>query len=582
MAEANGANGHANGQFNETVLPERVIKTELTQYARRRRTDGPYADNLDVDVLIVGAGFSGTYLLYEMRKQGYKTVLYDAGVSFGGTWRWNCYPGARVDSEVPIYQLAIPEVWKTWTFTTNYPDYRELQAYFDHVDKVCELSKDSAFETVVTGAEFDEDAGKWTVKTADGRTAKTRFLIIAAGFAAKRYVPAFKGLENFKGICHHSSFWPPEDVDVKGKRVAVIGTGASGVQITQEWGPQVEKLTLFQRTPNLALPMGKRDLTKEEQIAQLPCYPQLLELRERCFAGFTYDFYEHNTFDDTPEEREAWFENLWERKGFALWLGGYKDYLFDMKANREAYNFWAKKQRQRIKNPKKRDLLCPLEPPHAFGIKRPCLEQNYYEVLDSDNVEIVDISEKSGIQIEEFVENGIKTSDGKVHELDVIALATGFDITTGGMTSMGLKSIHGTYLKDEWKSSANTYLGTTISGYPNMFHLYGPHGPTLLSNGPTSAEVQGRWIRDAINLINRQGIKYVDPTPEATKIWKQKINDLSNATLLPTTRSTYMGGSVPGKAFEQVNYAGGMSAYKDEIRTVFPDWKGFRTVAAAS
>jgi hypothetical protein len=147
---------------------------------------------------------------------------------------------------------------------------------------------------------------------------------------------------------------------------------------------------------------------------------------------------------------------------------------------------------------------------------------------------------------------------------------------------MGLKSIHGTYLKDEWKSSANTYLGTTISGYPNMFHLYGPHGPTLLSNGPTSAEVQGRWIRDAINLINRQGIKYVDPTPEATKIWKQRINDLSNATLLPTTRSTYMGGSVPGKAFEQVNYAGGMSAYKDEIRTVFPDWKGFRTVAAAS
>ena len=210
--------------------------------------------------------------------------------------------------------------------------------------------------------------------------------------------------------------------------------------------------------------------------------------------------------------------------------------------------------------------------------ERPCLEQNYYEVLDQDNVDIVDISEKGGNQIVEFTETGIKTADGKVHEVDVVALATGFDITTGGMTSMGLKSVNGTYLKDEWKASANTYLGTTISGYPNMFHLYGPHGPTLLSNGPSSVEIQGRWIRDAINLINKQGLKSINATPEATKEWKQRINDLSNATLMPTTRSTYMGGSVPGKAFEQVNYAGGVDKYRGEIREVLKDWRGFQTV----
>jgi cation diffusion facilitator CzcD-associated flavoprotein CzcO len=209
------------------------------------------------------------------------------------------------------------------------------------------------------------------------------------------------------------------------------------------------------------------------------------------------------------------------------------------------------------------------------------LEQNYYEVLDADNVTIVDISEKGGNQIVEFTETGIKTSDGNHYEADVIALATGFDITTGGMTNMGLKSIHGTYLKDEWKASASTYLGTTISGYPNMFHLYGPHGPTLLSNGPSSLEIQARWIRDAINLINRQGLKSIDATKEAEKAWKQRINDLSNATLFPTTRSTYMGGSVPGKAFEQVNYAGGVGAYHDEIRAILTDWKGFNTVATA-
>lgn len=192
----------------------------------------------------------------------------------------------------------------------------------------------------------------------------------------------------------------------------------------------------------------------------------------------------------------------------------------------------------------------------------------------------MDISVKSGNEIVGFTETGIKTKDGKHHEVDVVALATGFDISTGGMTNMGLKSINGTYLADEWKASANTYLGTTISGYPNMFHVYGPHGPTLLSNGPTSVEIQARWIRDAINLINRQGLKSINATPEATKKWKQRINDLSNATLMPTTRSTYMGGSVPGKAFEQVNYAGGCKQYKDEIRETLKDWKGFQVVAA--
>lgn len=238
------------------------------------------------------------------------------------------------------------------------------------MDKVCDLSKDTAFETVVSSCEFDEATAKWTVKTADGRTAKTRFLIIAAGFAAKRYIPAYDSMEKFQGEIHHSSFWPPEDVPVKGKKVAVVGTGASGVQIAQEWGPQVEKLSLFQRTPNLALPMGKKPLSKEAQEVVKSSYPQMFDLRERCFAGFLYDFAEKDTWDDTPEQREAFFESLWKKAGFALWLGGYKDYLFDLKANREAYNFWAKKQRQRIKDPKKRDLLCPLEPPHPFGVSK--------------------------------------------------------------------------------------------------------------------------------------------------------------------------------------------------------------------
>lgn len=560
--------------------PERILKTDLWQYARRRRNDGPYADNLDVDVLIVGAGFGGMFCLHEMRKAGFSTVLYDAGLGFGGTWRWNIYPGARVDSPVPIYELAIPEVYKDFHWTTNYPDWHELQNYFEHADKVLNLSKDSAFETVVTSAEFDTGAGKWTVKTQDGRTAKARFLIVAAGFAAKRYIPGIEGMDVFKGALHHSSFWPVGGLDWIGKKVAIIGTGASGVQMIQEMAPGAEQLTVFQRTPNLALPMGKRDLTNEEQDRLKPYYPEIHALREKCFAGFHYDLLERDTFNDTPEEREAHFDKLWKQAGFALWLGGYKDYLVDAESNREAYNYWRKKQSPRVKNEAKKKILFPEEPPHPFGVKRPCLEQNYYEVLDRDNVAIVDINEEVGTPIKEFTERGIITSDGKEHEFDIISLATGFDVVTGGMTSMGLKSIHGTYLQDEWKSAANTYLGTTISGYPNMFHLYGPHGPTLLSNGPSSVEVQGRWIRDAIKLINKQGLKYVDPKKEASDEWKKRINDLAAATLFPTTRSTYMGGTVPGKAVEMTCYAAGVHNYGPEIRSALSGWKGFETVAA--
>lgn len=434
---------------------------------------------------------------------------------------------------------------------------------------------------MVTSAEFNVETGKWTATTSDGRKCTARFLICATGFAAKRYVPNFKNLEKFRGEIHHTSFWPNEGVDVRNKKVAVIGTGASGVQVAQEWGPIVKQMHVFQRTPNLAIPMGKRSLTKEEQDRLKPMYPMVHEYRNRCFAGFHYDLCERNTFDDTPEEREAFFEELWNTGGFRLWLGNYKDYLFDEKANRETYNFWAKKQRARITDPIKRDLLAPLEPPHPWGVKRPCLEQNFYEVLDQANVTIVDISDESGNDVAEFTETGIKMKNGDEYEFDVVALATGFDVVTGGLTQMGLKSIHNTTLEDEWKTGTNTYLGTTIAGYPNLFHLYGPHGPTLLCNGPSAVEVQGRWIRDAIKQIDRRGVKYVNPTDEATKQWKQRINDLADATLFSKAkRSTYMGGSLPGKAREFVCYAGGLGNYGVEIRAALPGFQGFEVVKA--
>lgn len=385
-------------------------------------------------------------MLKTLRDRGYKAVIYEAGNDLGGTWRWNCYPGAGVDSEVPEYEFSWPEVWKTWNWTTNYPNYKDLRAYFDHVDKVIGIKKDCSFNTVVVGATFDTAEGKWNVRTEDGRTAKARFLILGTGFvsragpleffpnfhfvhladnsqAARRYIPDWPGMEKYKGVIHHSSFWPDEEVNVKGKRCAVIGTGASGVQIVQAWGPVAGELKVFQRTPNLAVPMRRRRLTPEEQERGKILYPELFKLRETSFAGFHYDWYEKNTLDDSPEERDEFYEKVWREGGFRYWVAVYKDNLFSAEANQLSYDFWAKKTRARIGDARKREILAPEKMPHFFGIKRPCLENDYYEQFNRPTVDVVDIKNNG---IKEFTETGIVLDDGTHHEFDVIAIATGF------------------------------------------------------------------------------------------------------------------------------------------------------------
>ncbi|OJJ78571.1 flavin-containing monooxygenase [Aspergillus glaucus CBS 516.65] len=543
-------------RLGETASRPKKYSTELTDYsAVHADKTGPYAENLEVDALVVGAGFAGVFMLKTLRDRGLKTVIFEAGNDTGGTWRWNCYPGAGVDSEVPEYEFYWPEVYKTWNWPNNYPDYKNLRDYFDHVDKVIGIKKDCAFNTVVVEAQFDTKEGKWNIKTADGRMTKAKYLVLGTGFAAKRYIPPWPGMDKFKGVVHHSSFWPEEEVDVKNKRCAIIGTGASGVQITQAWGPEAGDLKVFQRTPNLAMPMRKRDLTVKEQERIKPYYPELFRYREANYAGFMYGWCERNTFDDTPEEREAFYET-----------------------NKESYNFWAKKTRARVGDPKLRELLAPREMPHYFGIKRPCLEKNYYEQFNRESVHLVNIKNNP---IKEFTETGITLEDGTHHELDVVAVATGFDVVTGVMTQLGLKSINGAKLEKEWIQGAKTYLGTTVSGYPNMFHIYGPHGPTLLCNGPTSVAVQGRWIADAIAKIEANGIKYINPKIEAADKWKKHVIELNDRTLFPTTRSTYMGGSIPDKVYEPVCYSGGIPAYAIEIRNALDKLEeGFDVVKA--
>ena len=453
-----------------------------------------YNQEIDVDVLIVGAGFGGVYLLHRLRDElGFNCKIYEAGTNLGGIWHWNCYPGARVDTPVPIYEYSLEKVWKVshvthplytsnhthantaptvphpltppqgWTWKYKYPDYQELRDYFDHVEKQLDIKKDTAFNTRVVGAQYNNATHKWDIKTEDGRTAHARFFINAIGFAAKRHFPDWKGLDSFKGDMYHSSFWPQEGVDVKGKRVAVIGTGSTGIQIAQETSKEAASVTVFQRTPNLCLPMGQRKLTEQEQQDAKARYPDIYRHRLTTFAGFPFDFSEKNTFDDDEQQREAFFEQLWANAGFEFWLATYKDMLFDKKANDQAYAFWLKKTRARISDPEKRDILAPNEAPHAWGTKRPSLEQDFYEQMDKPQNHVVDIKANPIVEVKE---NGIVTQDGQMREFDVIALATGFDSVTGGMKNMGLRDEEGVLLSEKWKTGTWSYLGMTCNGYP--------------------------------------------------------------------------------------------------------------------
>ncbi|TKA70787.1 hypothetical protein B0A49_07354 [Cryomyces minteri] len=521
-------------------------------------------EDLETDVLIVGAGFGGVYLCHKLRDElGFKCKIFEAGKELGGIWHWNCYPGARVDTQVPVYEYSLEKVWKDWYWEEKYPGHAELRRYFDHVEKQLDIKKDTYFDTRVVAASFDKESAKWIIKTEDGRTAKAKYLINAIGFAAKRHFPDWKGLDTFEGIMHHSSFWPESDVDVKGKRVAVIGTGSTGIQIAQETAKTAGSVTVFQRTPNLCLPMRQRKLSREEQEEAKKDYPELYRKRMTTFAGFSYDFVEKNTFDDSPEEREKFYQELWDEGGFKYWLATYKDMLFDKEANQQAYDFWAKQTRKRIQDPRKRDILAPLKAPHAWGTKRPSLEQNYYEMMDKPENDVVDVNETP---IAEFTKTGIVTSDGKLREFDVIALATGFDSLTGGMKNMGLKDIHGVDLSEKWKMGTWSFLGMTCNGYPNMFFLYGAQGPTAFSNGPSCVECQGDWIVDAIAKLRKDDINYLEATKEAEEEWRRKVTEISDKTLFPGTSSWYMGANVPGKPREQLNYAGGLPLYEKECR----------------
>ncbi|KAG6887159.1 hypothetical protein C0992_000384 [Termitomyces sp. T32_za158] len=533
-----------------------------------------------LDVLIVGAGFSGVYQLHKLRKAGFSVQLFEAGSGLGGIWYWNCYPGARADSDFSVYQYSIEELWKGWTWKEKFPGQQELIDYFQYVDKKLDLSRDISFNTRVTSASFDTPTSRWTVFTDTGVVVKPRFFILCTGFAAKRLFPDIPGLDTFRGTMYHTSLWPRDGVDMAGKRIGVIGTGASGVQVIQEVGPTASHLTVFQRTPSLALPLNQSPVSVAAQTKmKKEMYPVIFKRRLQTFLGFQYDRLNSGVFDLTPEERYLLFEDLWSKGGFYPVFGSCNDIITDAKANDEVYAFWRKKVHERVRDPEMQRKLAPEKSPHPFGTKYNSLEQSYYEIFNQPNVDLIDLNDNP---IVEVVPEGVKTRDGVVHEFDILVLATGFDAVTGSISAIDIKGIDGVSIGDRWKKGLSTYLGMTVPGYPNMFFQYGPHGPTAFCNGPTCAvslqstqflsnanpsqEVQGDWIMDCLSYLRRNNYAHIDATQEASEGWYKRVADLWSAGLFDRAKSWYTGANVPGKRVEPLNFAGGLPLYVSLIQ----------------
>lgn len=518
----------------------------------------------EYDVIIVGGGFGGIYQTWKLRQLGLKIKCFERGKDLGGVWRQNVYPGARVDSEVPVYQLWIKDCYEDFNFELRYPGWKEIQEYFAHVEKKIRIAQHYDFNTNVDGAIYNEKTGKWTVTaTGDGAgTYTAKHLVLCIGFASKHYTPDFKDLDKFKGIMHHTARWPLEPIDPKGKRVAVVGTGASGVQVIQEWGPDVEHLTVYQRTPNLAIPMGQRPANTEFEEKRKHDYPAVFKNTiALSTGGFEHNWEEKSIYDATEEEREAKWESDFKHGGFRFWVGTYKEVWSDREADTMQYNFWRKKVLARLTRPEFHDLLAPEKNPVSWAGKRPSLEQRYYEVYNQPNVDIVNTKKSPIIK---FTEKGILTEEGE-KEFDIIVLATGFDAFTGGLFQMNVVGKKGQTIKEKWSEGVLTYLGVTTADFPNMYFMYGPQGPTAFSNGPTCAQMQANWITDAIQYVDTHDLKSVEPTEESEKKFKEHLIELQNLTMVRESKSWYVGGNIPGKRIEAYNFLGGVAMYGDEL-----------------
>ncbi|MGK2871663.1 MAG: flavin-containing monooxygenase [Alphaproteobacteria bacterium] len=530
------------------------------------------------DAIIIGAGVTGLYQLYRLRELGLSVRIYEAASGVGGTWFWNRYPGCRFDSESASYGYSFSEeLLREWNWTEKFSPQPDTLHYLNFVADKFDLRKDITFNSRVGAASFDETANEWRIETENGERARARFLITALGPLSAPIMPDIPGMDDFKGLSFHTFNWPADpdgwggkDIGYAGKRVGIIGTGATGVQVIQEVAKTAGHLTVFQRRPNWCSPLGNSLITEEEQAQIKASYPEIFKKCKTSFAGMVHDSDPRSALDVSAEEREALFEKLYYGPGFSLWLGAFADIFTDRKANDLISEFVAKKIRQRVKDPKIAEKLIPKE--HGFGTRRVPLETKYYEVYNQPNVTLVDISETP---IERITPSGIKTG-GQEYELDILIYATGFDAVTGALTRIDITGEDGVKLKDKWANGPRSYLGLQSAGFPNLFTLVGPQGNSALCNVPRCAELNVEWVTDFIRHMRDTQMTRAQPAKAAEDAWVDEVAEAAAATLLDKTDSWYTGSNVPGKKRTFLIWAGGNVAYREKLADVAAkDYAGF-------
>jgi cation diffusion facilitator CzcD-associated flavoprotein CzcO len=534
----------------------------------------------DFDVILIGAGISGMQQLYLLRQEGLKVQAFETGSDVGGTWYWNRYPGARLDSEAYSYQYSFTEdLLAEWDWSEMFAAQPELEAYFQAVADRYDLRKDIKFDTRITTLDFDDDSSRWTATTEHGERYTSRIVITATGILSAPIYPRLPGIERFEGESYHTALWPRDKkVTFEGKKVAVIGTGATGIQVIAEVAKTAGHLTVFQRTPNWAVPLRNEPLTAEQMAGIRAGYAQMFPHLQDTFSGFLHNWDPVPTTDYTDDGLQERFEKAWQGHGFSKWIGLPNDIAFDQAANQKWCDFLAGKIRERVKDPAVAERLIPTD--HYFGTKRVPCESNYYEVYNQDNVDLVSIKENPVLEV---TETGLRTAQGEI-EADMIIYATGFEAFTGALKRIEITGTGGKTLRKAWADGPVTYLGIQVAGFPNLFIMGGPHGKGGHGNGPRCAEKVVEWMAGFAKQIVTEGIKRVEADPKAEQDWTAEVQERAMKGLMAQTRSAFFGdnieddGDPAAKPRKRVYlaYVGALSEYIERLRNLEKDgYPGF-------
>lgn len=521
------------------------------------------------DAVIVGAGFSGLYAIHKLREQGFAVRAYEKGDGIGGTWFWNRYPGARCDVESVDYQYSFdPDLVNEWRWSERYPAQAEILSYINHVADRHDLRRDIQLNTMVSSASWDEAAARWAVTTDGGETIEAQFLILASGSLSLAKEPDVPGVANFAGQKLHTSAWPHDEPDLAGKRVAVAGTGSSGIQTITAIAPKVEHLLVLQRTASYAIPAIPTPVGEEEEATRRSQFFSRREFAKHSFLGLTAPFNNVPAAQASEQERRETYERYFAMGGLPAYLS-FNDLLFDPAMNQTMADFHASKIRDQVQDKAVADLLVPTTYP--WGTKRVCVETGYYKTFNRENVELVDIS---ATPIDEINATGIRIG-GVQHDVDVIVFATGFDALTGAALRINPTGRDGVRLSERWASGPQTYLGLCVNGFPNMFMVTGPGSPSVFSNMLISIEQHIDWITDAMTAMRSGGTGVLEASAEAEQAWTGQLNAIAEATLCTRANSWYMGANVPGKPRAFLAFLG-VGAYREVCDDVAAnEYKGF-------